>query len=96
MNCQLEGLRNINENNNILSIEPTVAEKTVIKRKIVRIKDEKNISFYDFMIKIFSDLSIERQYRKKFIQAMPEDYKVDFDEDNIKEFIEANRKYYCK
>ena len=96
LNCQLEGLKNINENNNILSIEPTVAEKAVIKRKIVRIKDERNISFYDFMINIFSDLSIDRQYRKKFIQAMPEDYKVDFDEENIKEFIEANRKYFCK
>ena len=96
LNSQLLGLQYINDNNHIISIEPTDAEKAVIKRKIVKIKDEKNVSFYDFMMKIFSDLKIDKQYRKKFIQAMPEDYKVDFDEENIKEFIEANRKYYCK
>ena len=96
LGCQLEGLKNINKFNKIMSVEPTAAEKTVIKRKIVKIKDEKNISFYDFMQKIFKELSIDKQFRKKFIQAMPEDYKVDFDEENIKEFIEANRKYYCK
>ena len=96
LNCQLDGLKNINEKNNILSIEPTAAEKAVIKRKIVKIKDEKNVSFYDFMMNIFAELAIDKPFRKKFIQAMPEDYKVDFDEENIKEFIEANRKYYCK
>jgi superfamily I DNA and RNA helicase len=96
MNYQIEGLKNINENHNIFSIEPTAKEKAAIQRKIVKIKDEKNISFYDFMRKIFSDLAIEKPYRKKFIQAMPEDYKVDFDEDNIKGFIETNRKHYCK
>tara|TARA_R110002033_G_scaffold166133_2_gene204548 strand:+ start:26 stop:1279 length:1254 start_codon:yes stop_codon:yes gene_type:complete len=96
LNTQLDGLENINKNNCILSVEPTAAEKAVIQRKIVKIKDEKNISFYDFMKKIFNELAIDKQHRKKFIQAMPEDYKVDFDEDNIKEFIEDNRKYYCK
>jgi superfamily I DNA and RNA helicase len=96
LNCQLDGLKNINEKNNILSIEPTAPEKAVIKRKIVKVKDEKNISFYDFMMQIFSDLKIDKPYRKKFIQAMPEDYKEDFDEVNIKEFIEDNRKYFCK
>lgn len=96
LDCQLKGLQNINQNHSILSIEPTAEEKAVIKRKIVKIKDEKNVSFYDFMMKIFNELSIEKPYRKKFIQSMPEDYKVDFDEDNIKEFIETNRKYFCK
>jgi superfamily I DNA and RNA helicase len=96
LNAQVQGLGYINNRNEILSREPTAVEKAAIKRKIVKIKDEKNISFYDFMMKIFSELKIDKPYRQKFIQAMPDDYKLDFDEDNIKEFIEANKKYYCK
>lgn len=96
LDCQINGLNNINKFNCIVSTEPNPEEKAAIRRKIVKIKDEKNISFYDFMKKIFKELEIQQRYRKKFIQAMPEDYKVDFDEENIKEFIEANRKYYCK
>jgi len=96
LQCQIEGLKNINKNNYIQSIEPTELEKTVIKRKIVKIKDEKNISYYDLMMQIFAELKIDKPYRKKFIQVMPEAYKEDFDEESIKEFIETNRKFYCK
>lgn len=96
MSHQIDGLNEINENHYIKTIEPSALEKARIKRKIVKVKDEKQISFYDFINKIFADMGIKKTYWKKFIQSMPEAYKEDFDEEGIREFIEANKKFFCK
>jgi superfamily I DNA and RNA helicase len=94
--CQLKGLEVINESDCIKTIEPSEAEKAEIRNTIIKIKKDSNISFYDFLNAIFDDLDIEREFRKKFVQSIPEEFKSDFDRDGITEFISANKKFYCK
>ncbi|MFT5759755.1 MAG: superfamily I DNA and RNA helicase [Alteromonadaceae bacterium] len=93
--CQLEGLKVINSDDVIRTTEPTVAEKLSIQRSIVKVKEQSNISFYDFINSILSQQGIERKYWKKFIAALPESYKENFDKEGIIEFIDDNKKYYC-
>lgn len=93
--CQRDGLRIINELGIIQTREPTRTEKAFIKRQIVKVKSQNNLSFYDFINKILSNQNIEKKHWKKFIQALPDSYKESFDEDGIIEFIKDNKKYYC-
>ena len=80
--CQLDGLDVIN--------------KDEIQKSIVLVKEKTNISFYDFINAILVEQAIERKYWKKFIQALPDSYKENFDKDGIVEFIIDNKKYYCQ
>ncbi|WP_350595666.1 hypothetical protein, partial [Pseudoalteromonas sp. 45-MNA-CIBAN-0466] len=88
-------LKVINSDDVIRTTEPTVAEKLSIQRSIVKVKEQSNISFYDFINSILSQQGIERKYWKKFIAALPESYKENFDKEGIIEFIDDNKKYYC-
>lgn len=94
--CQLDGLEIINDFGFIKTKEPTDQEKSKIHNKIVKLKNDANVSFYDFINNILTNQNIERKFWKKFIGALPERYKEDFDEDSIIEFINDNRKYYCE
>ncbi|CAH1608708.1 DNA helicase [Vibrio jasicida] len=94
--CQIEGLQYIRDNDAIRTKEPTSAEKVNIQKRIVKVKSKSNISFYDFINGIFKEQGIDKKYWKKFIQALPESYKDDFDEDGIIQFINDNKKYYCQ
>ena len=94
--CQLDGLDIINKQDVIKTKEPTREEKERIQKRIVKVKSQSNVSFYDFINDIFTRENIEKKYWKKFIQSLPESYKDDFDEDGIVEFINDNKKYYCR
>ncbi|HHP0513598.1 TPA: DEAD/DEAH box helicase [Vibrio harveyi] len=94
--CQIDGLKIINNENIIKTTEPTREEKEKIQKRIVKVKGRSNISFYDFINSIFKEQGIDKKHWKKFIQALPESYKNDFDEEGIVEFINDNRKYYCR
>ncbi|NWK15663.1 ATP-binding domain-containing protein [Vibrio parahaemolyticus] len=94
--CQLDGLDIINKQDVIKTKEPTREEKERIQKRIVKVKSQSNVSFYDFINDIFTRENIEKKYWKKFIQSLPESYKDDFDEDGIIEFINDNKKYYCR
>lgn len=96
IDCQLKGLAEINKNNIIKTIEPTALEKERIRRQIVEVKSSSNVSFYDFINRILKEQDIEKKYWKDFIRAFPESFKEDFDEDSIIEFINDNKKYYCR
>jgi superfamily I DNA and RNA helicase len=95
VDCQIKGLDTINKLDCIETIEPSVEEKELIQRSIIKVKPTSSISFYDFMNEIFKEQNIDKKFRTKFIQALPEIYKEDFDRDGIIQFIQDNRKYYC-
>ncbi|WP_219889844.1 ATP-binding domain-containing protein, partial [Photobacterium damselae] len=94
--CQLDGLSIINSEDVIKTIEPTLLEKETIKKRIVKVKNQSNISFYDFINNILTSQEIEKKYWKQFIKALPENYRDDFDEEGIIEFIQSNKKHYCR
>ena len=94
--CQLDGLDIINTQDVIKTKEPSREEKERIQKRIVKVKSQSNVSFYDFINDILTREEIEKKYWKKFIQSLPESYKDDFDEDGIVEFINDNKKYYCR
>ena len=93
--CQLDGLEIINNSSVIKTNEPSEQEKLKIQRQIVKVKSQSNISFYDFINTILTNQGVDKKDWKKFIRALPESYKNDFDEDEIVEFINTNKKYYC-
>ncbi|MCS6719826.1 hypothetical protein, partial [Proteus mirabilis] len=94
--CQLDGLDIINKQDVIKTKEPSKKEKERIQKRIIKVKSQSNVSFYDFINDILTREGIEKKYWKKFIQSLPESYKEDFDEDGIVEFINDNKKYYCR
>jgi len=94
--CQRDGLDIINESGCIKTSEPSSGEKQKIQKRIIQIKSKSNISFYDFINNILTEQNIEKKHWKKFIQSLPEGYKEDFDEDGIVDFININKKFYCK
>lgn len=96
LQCQIDGLNVINEKGFIQTSEPTKFEKNNIHQKIVKIKGSANISFYDFINSILTDEGVDRRYWKKFISALPESYRDEFDEESIVEFIRANKRHYCQ
>jgi len=93
--CQIKGLEYIFKNDCIRTVEPTTIEKERIQKNIVKVKDSSNVSFYDFINRILEEQGINRKYWKKFIQALPDNYKEEFDEDGIVDFINDHKKYYC-
>lgn len=93
--CQINGLETINKKDYIKTIEPSKSEKEKIQKRIIKLKETSNISFYDFINRILKEQEIDRKYWRKFIQALPENYKNTFDEEGIVEFINDNKRYYC-
>lgn len=93
---QQEGLKVINEDKCIKTIEPTEKEKHEIKNTIVKVKKESNISYKDFLIKIFNDLKIDTPCRKKLEKHLIDAIDDKFNKEETIEFIEINKKFYCK
>ena len=91
---QKKGLAIIEKEKCIKTIEPTEQEKEEIKRTIIKLKEEKNMSFNDFLTEIFNDLKIDSPCRKEIIKVLPEKLKV-FEKEPIIEFINTNKKFYC-
>lgn len=90
---QQEGLSIINEKKCIQTTEPTDEEKEKIKSTIIKVKEESNISYDDFLTYIFNDLKIDSKCRKKLKKMIIDAIEDKFNKEETIEFIEFNRKY---
>jgi len=90
---QIDGLKIIENEKCIKTIEPTNEEKEEIKRTIIKLKEEKNISFKDFLAEILNELKIDTTCRKTIIRALPEKLKGTFEKEPIKKFIQYYKEY---
>lgn len=94
IDAQIKGLENINSKKCIKTVEPTEEEKEQIRNTIIRVKEEMNMSFDEFLIHIFNDLKIPSKDRKKLakfinIELEGEAIEYKFDKDKIKNFIKG-------
>ena len=96
MDLQINGLEYINRENHIKTIEPSEEEKIRIQQNLLRIKEKKNISYYDFLTEIFNDLKIDSKCRKKLEEPINNAIDDKFNKDLIIKFINANKEFYCK
>jgi superfamily I DNA and RNA helicase len=92
---QKKGLEIIEKEKCIKTIEPTPQEKEEIKRTIIKLKEERNISFEDFLTEIFNELKIDIHCRKAIIKVLPEKLKGAFEKELIRKFIIQNKEFYC-
>jgi len=90
---QREGLKIIESEKCIKTIEPTTEEKEEIKRTIIKLKEEKNISFKDFLTEILNELKIDTPCRKAIVKALPEKLQGTFEKESIINFIKDYKKY---
>lgn len=96
LEIQQSGLKIINEQKCIKTIEPTAIEKESIKNTIIKVKEESNVSYDDFLTGIFNDLKIDSKCRKKLKKLIIDAIENKFDMEATVEFIEVNKKFYCK
>ncbi len=96
MDVQKNGLEIINRNNYIKTIEPTDTEKAKIQQNLLKIKEEKNLSYFDFLTAIFNELKIDSKCRKKLEEPINNAIDDKFNKELIIKFIEANKEFYCK
>lgn len=90
----LEGLKIINKNRYIKTIEPTEAEKRAIKSKVLKFNKNKNISYDDFLNEIFDELGIDKSIRLKLSNAILDTGIERFDKPKTIKFIQANKEFY--
>lgn len=90
-----EGLKTINKDNIIKTIEPLPEEKEAIKNTLVKLQNKKNISYKDFLNQIFDELKIANEFRTKFEKAITQTDIEKFDRDQTIRFINANKEFYC-
>lgn len=96
LELQLEGLSYINNENCIKTIEPTEEEKAEIQNNIIKLKEESNISYSDFLTEIFNELKIDSPCRKKLEKPIFDAIKDKFDKELIIDFINSSKKFYCQ
>lgn len=89
------GLKIINKENYIETIEPTDKEKKDIESKLTKfIQSNENLSYEDFLNSIFDELKIDKKNRPKFIQALLNTDFDKFDRPKTIKFIKANSEFY--
>ncbi len=91
-----KGLDIINNEKCIKSVEPSDKEKQQIRSTIIKLQQTPNISYKEFLSRIFTELKIPKKYRSKFERALIDTDIEKFDTDTTVEFINDNRKYFCK
>ena len=83
-----EGLKVINEQKYIKTIEPTEEEIKEIKNKLIGFLKKPQISYEDFLLKIFEDLKIiDEEKRTKIKEAISTSSIEKFDEEKTLQFI---------
>ena len=92
---QKKGLDIINDKRCIQTVEPTEEEKETIRQTVIKMKEEKNISYDEFLRKIFDDFSIPKNCRKKLQQGLIDFEIEEFNDEQTRYYIEQNRKF-CK
>ena len=95
IDIQQNGLDTINAKRCIQTVEPTSEEKETIRQTVIKMKEEKNISYEEFLKKIFDDLSIPKNCRKKLQQGLIDFEIEEFNDEQTRYYIEQNRKF-CK
>ncbi len=94
LDVQQNGLKKIYDSKCIQTIEPSASEKQNIKSTIIKLKEEKNISYQDFLNKIFNDLKIDTKCRREIEKHIPK--KIQFNEEETVQFIKQNKEFYCE
>lgn len=94
LESNLDGLKIINKNRYIKTVEPTEAEKKEIKSKVLKFNKSKNISYDDFLNEIFNELKIDKTIRLKLSNAILETGIERFDKSKTIKFIQANKEFY--
>jgi len=93
LKVQKTGLETINSKNCIKTTEPSSEEKQEIERTIIKLQEEQNISYEEFLTYIFNDLKVDSACRKKLKKMISEMLENSFDKEKVIAFIEDNRKY---
>ena len=90
-----EGLKIINEQNYIQTIEPTGKEKKEIENKLKKfIKSNTNVSFEEFLNETFNELKIPLENRQKLTNALLNTDFDKFDKQKTIKFVKANSEFY--
>ncbi|GAA4143865.1 AAA family ATPase [Sphingobacterium kyonggiense] len=89
-----EGLKIINEHNYIKTYEPTKLEQAEIKNQLVSFLMKPNISYKEFLDKLFEEEEIEIDIRSLLEEALLNSRIEKFDEENTRVFIRANKNFY--
>lgn len=92
---QKRGLDIINSHRFIQTTEPTDEEKETIRQTVIKMKKEKNISYEEFLRKIFDELKIPQNCRKKLQKGLMDFEIEEFNEEQTKHYIDQNRSF-CK
>jgi superfamily I DNA and RNA helicase len=95
IDVQQKGLDIINSNKCIQTEEPTEEEKETIRQTVIKMKEEKNISYDEFLNKIFDDLKIPQNCRKKLKKGLIDFEIEEFNEEQTIHYIKQN-KNFCK
>ena len=90
---QQRGLDIINSKRCIQTVEPTKEEKATIRQTVIKMKEEKNISYDEFLKKIFDDLDIPKNFRKKLKKGLIDFEIEEFNEEQTRHYIEQNRNF---
>ena len=96
LKTNLEGLKIINSNRYIKTIEPTNKEQKEIENKLLKFNKEENISYEDFLHSIYDELKIDHKYRDVFTNALLSTGIEKFDKQKTIRFIKANKEFYCQ
>lgn len=96
LKTNLEGLKIINSNRYIKTIEPTNKEQKEIEKKLLKFNKEESISYEDFLHSIYDELKIEHKYRDVFTNALLSTGIEKFDKQKTIKFINANKEFYCQ
>lgn len=86
-----EGLNHIISQKEMVIQEPSEEEKEKIRTRFKY--SLKKLSHYDLMMEIFKELSVEKKYQDKLLQATQQMDMIESDQLTLKEFIQDNLKY---
>ena len=93
IDIQRSGLAIINANRCIQTIEPSEEEKETIRKTVIKTKEEKNISYDEFLKKTFDELSIPKNCREKLKKGLIDFEIEEFNEEQTKHYIEQNKNF---
>lgn len=93
LEVQTRGLKTIESENCIKTIEPTHKEKEAIKNTIITVKEETNISYKEFLSPIFDSFKLDTKCRKKLMKQIVDNIEDKFNTEEVTEYIKFNKKY---
>ncbi len=95
LEVQKKGLEIIQIENYIQTIEPTEEEKKEIKKTIIKVQEENNMSFKEFLLQMFDECKVDRKKRKNLENMIRSNdvLKESFDKEKIENFIRTNEEF---